>query len=197
MKVQSRCVFCGALEASNEHVFGRWITGLAKDAVPFTLTRSPGRSASALRTINLKTRAPCKQCNNGWMSRIEEEAKPLLSPIFAGQPARWSADDQAKIARWAFKTALMIDCSSPASRVAPAEHFSYLPRRQMPPQSVLIYLAKHFPAPGEAANLVLASSYRPTGVDARLYPNPYQITFSVMQAVFLSLRAHRNRTARD
>jgi hypothetical protein len=68
--------------------------------------------------------------------------------------------------------------------VAPPHYFSFLFEQQSPPESVTIYLARYFPGAGEDHVGVIGSSYRPTGVNLRLYPDPYQITFSIGQAVF-------------
>jgi hypothetical protein len=181
---RSRCVFCQHGEASDEHVFARWVSRLLVDAAPFTLDKTPGRSASGLRTINVKSRAACRTCNSGWMSRSESEAKVLLPPVIRGDAIQWDATVQARVARWTFKTALMLDRSSLASRVAPAHHFSSLFEQGTPSASVTIYLARYFPETGEDHVGIVGSSYRPTNVDQRLYPEPYQITFSVGQAVF-------------
>lgn len=169
---------------SDEHVFAKWISRLLADGAPFTLTKRPGRSASGLHTINVRNRATCRVCNGGWMSRSESEATTLLPPTIAGESCQWTATQQRSIARWAFKTALMLDRSSLASAVAPMHHFKYLYERQTPPASATIYLARYFPNAGEEHVGVLGSSYRPTGVDPDLYPDPYQITFNVGQVVF-------------
>ncbi len=179
-----RCIFCLREQASDEHVFGRWISRLFADATPFTLSKTPGRSGTGLKMINVKSRAPCEACNSGWMSRSENEAKLLLPPVIRGEAIRWDAAQQTRVARWTFKTALMLDRSSPASRVAPLDHFRFLYEHEFPPQSVALYLARYFPGAGEDHVGVIGSSDKPTNVDPRLYPNPYQITFSVGQAVF-------------
>jgi hypothetical protein len=104
--------------------------------------------------------------------------------MIRGEPIHWDAAEQARVARWTFKTALMLDRSSLASQVAPTQHFSCLFRQQSPPESVTIYLARYFPGAGEDPVAVIGSSCRPTGVNPRLYPDPYQITFSIGQAVY-------------
>lgn len=184
MNRKPKCVFCQRQEASDEHVFGRWISRLLADAAPFTLQKTPGRSTPGLQTINVKSRAPCETCNSGWMSRSENEAKALLPPIIRGGAVEWDRGEQKRAARWTFKTALMLDRPSLASRVAPARHFRNLFEHQVPPQSVTIYLSRYFPEPGEEHVGVIGSSYRPSGVDPSLYADPYQITFSIGQAVF-------------
>jgi hypothetical protein len=108
----------------------------------------------------------------------------LLPPTIRGEPIHWDAAQQACVARWTFKTALMLDRSSLASRVAPPHQFRFLFEHQSPPLSVTVYLARHFPSVGEEHVGVIGSSYRPSNVNTRLYPDPYQITFSIGQAVF-------------
>jgi len=104
--------------------------------------------------------------------------------VIRGEAVLWDAAQQARVARWTFKTALMLDRSSLASRVAPLRHFRYLFTHQSPPESVTGYLARHYPGIGEDHVGVIGSSYRPSNVNPRLYPDPYQITFSIGQAVF-------------
>ena len=82
------------------------------------------------------------------MSQWENEAKTLLSPVIRGAAIQLDAIRQRQAARWTFKTALMLDRSSLASRVAPAHHFRLLFEQQSPPESVTIYLARYFPEPG-------------------------------------------------
>ncbi|WP_208740866.1 hypothetical protein [Micromonospora arida] len=48
----------------------------------------------------------CSSCNNGWMSRLEDTARRVLSPIILGEPGAISTQDQPVIAVWAQKTAL-------------------------------------------------------------------------------------------
>jgi hypothetical protein len=118
------------------------------------------------------------------MSRSENEGKTLLPPIIRGDAILWDTAQQARVARWTFKTALMLDRSSLASRVAPMHHFRFLFEHQSPPESVTLYLARYFPGVGQDHVGLIGSSYRPSSVNPRLYPNPYQITFSIGQAVF-------------
>jgi hypothetical protein len=179
-----QCIFCQLAQVSDEHVFGRWVSRMFADGAPFTLTKKPGRSGSGLQTINVKCRAACRRCNGGWMSRSESEAKTLLSPMIRGEAIEWDTARQARVARWVFKTALMLDRSSLASQVAPPHHFTFLFKQRSPPGSVTIYLARYFPDDGEERIGVIGSSYRPTSPDPHLYPDPYEITFSIGQAVF-------------
>jgi len=107
-----RCLFCGEHGSSREHVFALWISKLFSDAAPFTVKATHGRSKTGLKQIALYSRAACRHCNNGWMSELEQRARPLLTPAIPGQTVRWDAEEQLIVAAWAFKTALMLDRSS-------------------------------------------------------------------------------------
>ena len=56
----------------------------------------------------LLVRAVCGQCNNGWMSRLEAETKPVLGQLIVGKKAWLTEDDQHIIARWSVKTAAVL-----------------------------------------------------------------------------------------
>jgi hypothetical protein len=54
-----------------------------------------------------KVRHVCRTCNHGWMSNLEGEAKPILTPMLLGQPTELPVAAQATVATWSIKTALV------------------------------------------------------------------------------------------
>lgn len=72
---------------------------------------SPSGQARPTKTARAPayfTRAFCQTCNNGWMSRLEDQIRPVLEPMLRGLPRRTtlSLEDQRLLAFWATKTAL-------------------------------------------------------------------------------------------
>src|SRR5581483_3341668 len=66
----------------------------------------------------------CANCNNGWMSDLENRAKPILTQLFDGMPpADLNPEERALLARWAIKTAFMLDSPSLYRKRVPASHF--------------------------------------------------------------------------
>jgi hypothetical protein len=57
----------------------------------------------------LRVKRLCKDCNNGWMSRLENEAKPVLESILDDKLKTIDASAQLTIARWAVKTAMVLE----------------------------------------------------------------------------------------
>jgi hypothetical protein len=51
----------------------------------------------------------CKACNNGWMSRLENEVKPVIESILDDKLEAIDALAQLILARWAVKTAMVIE----------------------------------------------------------------------------------------
>jgi len=113
------------------------------------------------------------------MSAAEEEAKPLLSEAFFGTTIAWDSSEQLAVARWAYKTALMVDRSSKKGGRVPEEHFKYLFAELEPPSTVNIALGFYRPLP-EQSPLALTAGIRPGSV-----PASYAIGFSVGQVIFL------------
>jgi hypothetical protein len=126
---QKSCLFCGCTlyskktktgGKSNEHIIPKWLMEYL--GVPnMTITPTVTEVASG-RIVDLRKHAVsafvagtvCGTCNNGWMSRLEGDTKPVLIPLIE-DPRRLENLDQkrrALIARWALKTAAMLNRAS-------------------------------------------------------------------------------------
>jgi hypothetical protein len=102
-KPPRRCIFCGAFGVTKEHVFPHWLRAifprLPTDTHTFgsldwidmptvgqiTIPRQkkgPGQAGSK------KVKVVCKDCNNGWLSTMEQSTKPLLERLVYGEAGR-------------------------------------------------------------------------------------------------------------
>jgi hypothetical protein len=64
----------------------------------------------------------CGTCNHGWMSRLENEVKPLLEPMLRGTITPLTQPVQTSLSRWAVKIAMVIEGVRPKS--APNRFYS-------------------------------------------------------------------------
>jgi hypothetical protein len=64
------------------------------------------RHERAGRPFDVVVRDVCADCNNGWMSALESQAQPILTPMLRDQPRALTAVEQHIIATWATKTML-------------------------------------------------------------------------------------------
>ena len=126
-KPPGRCIFCGSGGLTKEHVFADWLRDLfPRDE---TTTHDFGRyewpkgiitnePKAAIRQLqghvgSRKLRVVCKACNTGWMSALEQRAKPILAPLIVGEVSHVSPLMQNIVATWATKTMMI------AERLAP------------------------------------------------------------------------------
>jgi hypothetical protein len=122
----TRCIFCGEPELNWEHVFSRWThrflppRSMKKYLVSHVdshIDRSDRlliKRAGDIRDWQIK--CVCEtRCNNGWMRRIENQARPIMFPlieageILRGEKIRLTPHDQKTIATWAVLKAMVAE----------------------------------------------------------------------------------------
>jgi hypothetical protein len=157
-----RCAFCGLSGGmTKEHVWPQWLRQLAGELEPVRFAHTAGferSAADAFRemptvtvqqpgsVLNLVARAVCARCNSGWMSRLEERARPLLLGLAeaacTGALYVLTPDQAAAVAAWAVKTAWMREFTSPSrSSTAKMRHSLY--QRLLPPEFSMVWAARH------------------------------------------------------
>jgi hypothetical protein len=100
---------------SAEHVLPQWLRrlvqppGTSRRTVRFDLASGEihDEQTKAGSGFAVRPRVVCRACNNGWMSQLEEQVRPLLTPLVRGVPTALTADDGALIAAWCMKTAIV------------------------------------------------------------------------------------------
>lgn len=153
------CIFCDAAIASkgsNEHIFPRWLLDylrIREEDISPTHTNAQGQVLSTRRhkLENLVEGRVCSKCNNGWMSSLEDQIKPLLVSLMETEKEviELKPDERLKVARWAFKTAITLNSASNFHKNVPPSHFSYLYRVQdsLPPSVVVVAQQHHGDSP--------------------------------------------------
>jgi len=150
------CIFCGKRgKLSGEHIFPQWFSKI----VP----RSDQRHYSVRADVkNLKVemddpairregdlasrkiKAPCKECNERWMSEIETAAIPILSPLILGKPTNLSREGQITLATWATLKTLVIEASFVATdRGIPAQSAKDFYKTRLPLEHWNIWIGRY------------------------------------------------------
>jgi hypothetical protein len=115
------CLACGITSSSpsREHVFAQWlIRELNKAGISGIglFRRIPGpeetvmlRLRPEIRLESFTLKGICAECNNGWMSQLEDCAKPLLMALMLGERELTSLEvaERNILARWTAKTAII------------------------------------------------------------------------------------------
>lgn len=146
------CIFCGGGPLTKEHAWPRWLRRLVPPAGTGTYRATASarglmvhdRSWNASEPTALTVKAVCGGaggCNDGWMSVLEMQTLPILSPLIEGKTMALTLGQQRIITTWATKTAMVFECLHPKSM-----RFTRGDRRQFygtrsPPIGMIIELA--------------------------------------------------------
>jgi hypothetical protein len=103
--------------------------------------------------LDAQVRRVCQNCNGGWMSRLEAQAKPLLEPMFDGKPKTLGPDEQVVLAAWTVKTLMMLDLWGANPEAFSPAHHQRLYRSGVPSSDMVVLLA--FVDKADAARFLL------------------------------------------
>jgi len=144
------CIFCNQeKEKAKEHIWPKWLqiriggstkgvfagTHAKLGVIPISERISSGE--------NLVLGTVCKDCNNGWMEKLESEFRPLLDVLLKkSDKILLNKKDSIILSHWAFKTACVINKGSNFHQIIPNEHFKYFYDNKKLPQNVIVEIGK-------------------------------------------------------
>jgi hypothetical protein len=150
------CVFCettgATVKISKEHTFSNWINRVLSPAVVgpgLSIERSilhgPQAGTSNIwpvtKVASHEVRAVCKPCNEGWMSHLEVQVRPLIEPMILGYGASLAPDQQITVATWASLKAAVFEYAWGAEPVLTQAERAIIMTQNRPPASVQVRLA--------------------------------------------------------
>lgn len=160
---------------SREHVAPQWLRKLFPDLSDVEYERAfqvAGGEIEAHRRpgvpFDQTVKDFCRACNEGWMSALEQEVEPILTPLIRDQPRTLDAIQQERIAVWATKTVLAFGPTTPGGvTVASRELYGWFGRKQLPLPGSLVWLARYtgteqWPISYHHHALVIAREDKPT-----------------------------------
>lgn len=110
-----QCIFCGKHGNSKEHAWPRWLIKLlnaAQESRPMSLRRHDGTGANWLaKNAPLQFKEVCAECNNEWMSELETESIPIMTPLIMGEAMTLDTRQQITLGAWATKCAMLFDAN--------------------------------------------------------------------------------------
>jgi hypothetical protein len=134
------CLYCANLADSQEHLFPHWINEvLGYDEPTYLFLGDYGWKRD--RPATYKLRVVCETCNNGWMSKIEKEARPILTPMILGQSSHLDVAQQRTIAAWALSRAVIGEHLPQPHVWIPDAHRYWLRDHLEPPPQVNVVAA--------------------------------------------------------
>jgi hypothetical protein len=154
---ERHCIFCGATADDKEHLLPRWLQEVLPSDQTVIHTRQVGGEKTppwSRKPFREKAKFVCEGCNQGWMSELESEAKPLLTPVIARKgPCDFDLVGQWTIARWAVKTCFVMQMQGP-EQLTRRMHPVLLNLNIMPPPQVTVWIGSHHRAVQDPINSV-------------------------------------------
>jgi hypothetical protein len=140
------CIFCDGPVNSKEDAWPLWLVrNLGKSDAGIIEGQRGKQAPKSWRAgiYPLRTGNVCKSCNTGWMSNLENHAKPIIERFFLNQKTFLDQSDQTTLAIWACKNAMVYETlrHNQPSFFTPQERKSFRESFQLPPNTS-IWLAK-------------------------------------------------------
>lgn len=141
------CVFCGRKGVTAEHVWPRWLGDVLPGSGPLSFARKRLHEPETKRwkapSLTVTVKKVCASCNNGWMSALETEAKPLLSPMIEGKQMGLSAGEQKVASTWAVKTAAMLGLTHSELSLVHAADLAAVFATRKPPRNAYVWIGAY------------------------------------------------------
>lgn len=157
-KQPGKCIFCGGGGLTKQHVWPDWIKNVLPRAgsehiqhtigikmkPPNFAILIPGLRFRKGHTGVRKIRNVCKYCNSGWMSQLENAAKPHLSKLILGDDTTIENNHQLSIAAWTVMTSIIAEFTDRPTASIPAAHRQLLKASGRPPEGWIIWIGSYY-----------------------------------------------------
>jgi hypothetical protein len=188
------CLFCGSSELTQEHLWSKWVN----DCIPpveFTV-RASVRNGSPKewprKRIEETVGAACGRCNNGFMSRLDSEAKSVLCGMMRyGAKVSLLPTGIKAVARYAFKMAVV---ATVTGEMKDKPYFCAVDRHRFAktleiPPGIQIWLFSPF-SPG-SVNGTFNSHYR--GLNPEDVKHPFELYVATFAMNFVGIQIIASR----
>ncbi|HEY3549617.1 MAG TPA: hypothetical protein VGK69_00975 [Gaiellaceae bacterium] len=167
------CVFCGSdKNLTGEHAVPLWISRLLISEGPIKHETGQDRPTWEGRYVEARAKRICVECNNGWMSRLENAVQPFVGQLVKptkGRKTIHRRSEKRNLALWIYKTALMMQLATGGPTPIPESAYRYVGEHKSPPPLTRVWFglfnlpkAERHVADAEFRRL---TSYRSTHLD--------------------------------
>jgi hypothetical protein len=104
------CHFCDNAADSKEHAWPKWLAsrfGSSSSVLDVRIGDQAYVTRSKYPVVTV--RSVCRECNNGWMSRLEDDARPALELLLGERNARLDVQEMHLVSAWALKTSMVFE----------------------------------------------------------------------------------------
>jgi len=130
----STCIFCDRPSGSVEYAWPEWLCRFLTENPRTWGVGGKDPAADLLRLermrheIDQTVMCVCDVCSRGWIQRLEDRVSPFLQSMIVGDATPLSPVRRRLLARWAAKTAVVMECASDAPYRTPRFACEFLRR---------------------------------------------------------------------
>jgi hypothetical protein len=120
------CIFCNSPNAEVSYAWPDWLCRFLAEHQEKWCADRVTRHADLVMVERAEHEADktvdcvCRTCRDGWMQRLEDNVSPFLQSMMLGETTPLPAARRKLLARWAAKTAMLMECASYASLRTPS-----------------------------------------------------------------------------
>jgi hypothetical protein len=147
------CIFCGFRgKLTREHIWADWLKPyIAKDMPKHSRARAVIHKTHTESAVKLQPGDPrsrrvkcvCGSCNSGWMSKLQQRAKPILLPLIRGERTTLGLAAQQTAAAWIAMAVMVAEFDDPAWVTISQEDRDWLYRTNLAPPSWRIWIGNY------------------------------------------------------
>jgi hypothetical protein len=147
------CIYCGGSPTTREHIWADWLRNyIPKTQASHTASESlinPDFSVEATtkkwggdpRSRRLKI--VCRSCNGGWMSELQNAAKPILVRLILGQSIFLNKDQQQILAAWSAMTMISAEYFYPNRATTSVTDRRWLFKHKLAPRNFRFWIGDY------------------------------------------------------
>jgi hypothetical protein len=111
------CIFCDRPSGSVEFAWPEWLCRFLIERQDVSHLEQTGAESDLAilgrmeREVDTTVTRVCDNCRDGWMQRLDDDVKPFLKKMIVGERTQLPPTRQFLLARWAAKTAVVLECS--------------------------------------------------------------------------------------
>lgn len=145
-----KCLFCKEeKKLTAEHVFPDWMKEIIpKDKYVINQITGLNKKWWSSKPFEHTVKAVCRDCNNGWMSKLEADSKPIIKDLFRLHKFNLTKEKQNILAFWVQKTTLIGCYSLPNSIKVSPEVYDELYANKRPVRIILVNITWRLPQYG-------------------------------------------------
>ena len=156
-KSHGKCIFCGGGGLTKQHVWPDWLKNvLLRDSTehmqffthyypvaPNFMFIQPDIHFRQGHPGVRKIRNVCNKCNSGWMSKLEIEAKSILSSMILGERIILNTQAQVTISAWSVMISIIAEFTDQSTAAIPGLDRQKFFNTQLPPEGWKIWIGRY------------------------------------------------------